>query len=208
MIDTETANTIENPFTYNIAYAIINMNNGKILKERSFLVKEIFRYHSLMDSAYFSEKIPFYFELLARGLIEEKSIFAIKAIFYGDCRTYNIRNIYAHNARFDVRALNKTLRYITSSRERYFIPYGVHVNDTLKMTQTLFSSDKDYTEFCHSNNYLTKHGRNKLTAECLYRYINDDNDFTESHTALEDVLIEKDILFECIKRGMYTGRLW
>jgi hypothetical protein len=37
-----------------------------------------------------------------------------------------------------------------------------------------------------------------LTAEILYRYITGDDNFTESHTGLEDVLIEKEIFKKCM----------
>ena len=33
------------------------------------------------------------------------------------CKKYNVKAIMAHNARFDVMACNKTLRYITKSKK-------------------------------------------------------------------------------------------
>ena len=58
---------------------------------------------------------------------------------------------------------------------------------------------KSYIKFCEENGYMTKHKNPKprATAEILYRYITGNNDFEESHTALEDVLIEKDIFVQC-----------
>ena len=35
-----------------------------------------------------------------------------------------------------------------------------------------------------------------------------DNEFVESHTGLEDVMIEKEIFCECVKRGIENGKLW
>ena len=57
-----------------------------------------------------------------------------------------------------------------------------------------------YKEWCYLNGYLTKNGRVRKTAEILYRYITGNNDFTESHTGLEDVMIEKEIFAHCIRQ--------
>ena len=63
--------------------------------------------------------------------------------------------------------------------------------------------------FCNKNCYLTKNGQLKFTAEILYRFISKNNDFTESHTGLEDVLIEKEILAYCFKQHKkMERRLW
>jgi hypothetical protein len=40
----------------------------------------------------------------------------------------------------------------------------------------------------------------QVKAEVLYRFISGDNDFIESHTGLEDVLIEKEIFAYCVKQ--------
>ena len=42
--------------------------------------------------------------------------------------------------------------------------------------------------------------RPQLKAEVLYRYISGNNEFIESHTGLEDVLIEKEIFAYCVKQ--------
>ena len=40
------------------------------------------------------------------------------------------------------------------------------------------------------------------------RFLTDNIDFIESHTGLEDVLIEKEIFVFCMKCGVNDGRLW
>ena len=40
----------------------------------------------------------------------------------------------------------------------------------------------------------------RLTAEILYRYITGDDNFVESHTGLEDVMIEKEIFKACMAK--------
>ena len=76
------------------------------------------------------------------------------------------------------------------------------------MARQAFKNDDDYGKFCYENDYLTKNGRRRYTAEILYRFINGQNDFKEVHKGLDDVIIEKEILFECRRRGVENGVLW
>jgi hypothetical protein len=48
---------------------------------------------------------------------------------------------------------------------------------------------------------MTKHKppRSRLTAEIIYRFITMDVEFVESHTALEDVQIEREIMFRAFR---------
>ena len=56
---------------------------------------------------------------------------------------------------------------------------------------------------------MTNHAtpRPRLTTEVLYRYITGDLQFEESHTGLEDVMIEKDILAYCFRQHKKMNRL-
>jgi hypothetical protein len=76
------------------------------------------------------------------------------------------------------------------------------------MAREALKNCEEYDTFCYENNYLTKRGCKRFTAEILYRFFSGNNDFEESHTGLEDVLIEKEILKECLKKGVASGRLW
>ena len=115
-------------------------------------------------------------------------------------KKYNTNIFVAHNARFDDNALKVTERYTTKSKYRYFLPFGTEVWDTMKMASDTICKQKTYKKFCEENGYLTKKGQVRKTAEILYRYITKNNDFTESHTGLEDVMIEKEILAHCFRQ--------
>ena len=70
------------------------------------------------------------------------------------------------------------------------------------MAQDVIATKKSYIKFCKENGYMTQHStpRVQVKAEVLYRYISGNNDFIESHTGLEDALIEKDIFACCVKQ--------
>jgi hypothetical protein len=68
---------------------------------------------------------------------------------------------------------------------------------------------EDYDTFCYENNFVTKRGCKRYTAEILYRFLTNDLEFEEEHTGLEDVLIEKEIFAYCMaKLPNLNGALW
>ena len=206
VLDTETTNSIDDPLAYDVGFAVVN-NEGRVFEAYSFVVAEVFLDKELMESAYFAEKIPMYWEDIKAGRRTLAKLSTISRTLARTMKKYNTNIICAHNARFDYRSTNTTQRFLTSSKYRYFFPYGVEIWDTLKMSRKAFD-DSQYDEFCYNNNYITKNGRKRYTAEILYRFITNNLDFEESHTGLEDVLIEKEILAECLKRGVKDGKMW
>ena len=207
VLDTETTNSIDDPLCYDIGFAVIDLD-GKVYESHSYVVADIFLDEELMESAYFKEKIPMYWEDIKKGSRTLAKFKTIRNIFCEVCKKYNITKVIAHNARFDYRSVNLTQRFLTSSKWRYFFPYGVEIWDTLKMARKIFKNE-DYDTFCYENDYLTERGCKRYTAEVLYRFLSGDNEFIESHTGLEDVLIEKEIFVHCIQKDKeIDGRLW
>ena len=206
VLDTETTNSLDDPITYDIGWAVID-ENGEVYETASYVVADVFLDRELMESAYFVDKIPQYWEDIENG---ERILARFKTIRFkliDCCKRHNVQVIIAHNARFDYLSLSTTQRYLTNSKYRYFLPYGVEVWDTLKMAREAFQCE-DYDSFCYENGYVTKRGCKRFTAEILYRFLSGNNDFVESHTGLEDVMIEKEIFCECVKRGIENGKLW
>lgn len=207
VLDTETTNSLEEPLAYDIGWAVVD-ESGTILKAESYAVAEIFLDKELMTSAYFAAKIPKYWEDIKCGNRKLARLATIWKTLKTDCVTYEISEIYAHNARFDDLSLKLTSRFISGSKFRYFIPFGITMCDTLKMARQTIGKDEKYRAFCDTNNYKTARNQHKLTAEILYRFISGNNDFIEEHEGLDDVRIEKEILIECLRRGADNGALW
>ena len=208
VIDTETTNSIDDPICYDVGFAVINVL-GQILESFSFVVADIFLDKELMQYAYFKDKIPQYWKDIDDGYRTLTSFKKIKMKFAEVASKYNVTKVVAHNARFDYRSLNLTQRFLTSSRYRYFFPYGTEIWDSLKMSREVLKANKDYENFCYTNNYLTKRMARRYTAEILYRFLTQNLDFEESHTGLEDVKIEKEIFAYCMEqKPEINGALW
>lgn len=198
-IDTETANGLDDPMMYDLGGAIHD-KRGNVEETFSFIIYDIFYAdRALFDTAYYAEKRPQYEKEIESGNRKIVSIFTARQYVRDLCEKYNVKAIIAHNARFDYRATNYTLRYVTKSASRYFLPYGTPLWDTLKMAQDTICKQKTYINWCKANDYMVR-GRPRATAEILYRYIKCANDFEEEHTGLEDVLIEKEIFAHCMRQ--------
>lgn len=208
MIDTETTNDLDCPFVYDAGYQIFTLADG-VLCERSFVNADVFLDKDLMASAYFVDKVPQYWDDIKNGKRILKKWFNIKRQIAEDCELFGVKYVCAHNALFDSRALNTTQRYQTTSKFRYFLPYGIEWLDTLKMSRQLLKNNTDYGEFCYNNDYLTKNGQRRYTAEIIYRWLSGQHDFEESHTGLEDVEIERQIFEFCLATDPeINGLLW
>lgn len=199
-IDTETANGLDDPIVYDIG-GCIHDKQGNVYETFSFIIYEVYRgMRDLMNTAYYADKIPMYEKQIQEG---ERIIVRYKTAkdhVKHLCEKYNVKAIIAHNARFDYKATATTQRYLTCSKYRYFLPYGIPIWDSLKMAQDTICKQKTYIRWCEKNGYCMKNGKPRATAEILYRYISCDDDFIESHTGLEDVMIEKEITAHCLKQ--------
>lgn len=208
VVDTETTNSLDDPFCYDVGFAVVD-GTGKVYETHSYVVADIFLDKELMKSAYFVDKIPQYWNEIKEGKRKLRRFSTIRAIFADVVKQYDITKIVAHNARFDYRSLNLTQRFLTCSKYRYFFPFGVQIWDTLKMSRQVLRNDNDYCVFCYENNFLTNRMVKRFTAEILYKFITNNLEFEESHTGLEDVMIEKEIFAFCLERNPeINGALW
>lgn len=217
MLDTETANTLTtdgkldmtNVLPYDFGFAVID-SHGRVYEKLSFVNSDIFVHeHELMQSAYYADKIPQYVEDLRAGRRKMATTYEIRKAFLDKYKEYNCSFVCAHNARFDYNACNNIQRWTTKSKYRYFFPRGAEIWDTMKMARDVVQSMPTYQKFCADNGYLTAQGKPRLTAEILYRFISKDNEFVESHTGLEDVEIEAQILAYCMRQHKkMRKKLW
>lgn len=200
IIDVETANTLDDPLVYDIGGAIID-KKGKVYDSFSFLIYDIFiEERELMQTAYYAEKIPLYEQMYREKKIKMVRWLTAKNHIQELCDIYRVKAIIAHNAVFDYKAVQTTQRYLTSSKYRWFLPYGIPMWCTMRMAESVIATQKSYRSWCVDNGYVTQNGRPRLTAEILHRYISGNNDFIEEHTGLADVLIEKDIFVQCVRQ--------
>lgn len=196
--------TPDNMLVYDIGYAIVD-KKGNVYKSGSYIISDVFfkEFYTKMQSSYYSAKIPQYMQDIGEGKRKVKTWAEISFILRDTIQEYQVKAIVAHNARFDFGALKNTKEYLN---QYAMLPYMTWY-DSLKMARSVIAEMPTYKQFCQDNNYITAKGKVRLTAEVLYRFISQDNTFIESHTALEDVLIEKEILAYCFKQRKKMSKL-
>lgn len=199
MLDTETTNSLEDPICYDVGYRVFDLA-GNVYEEASMVNADIFLDKDFMTSAYYAEKIPDYWRDIWEKKRELLAWRVIKARIWEAIQRNGVKIVAAHNARFDYRSIHLTQRYITTSRWRYVLPWGCEWWDTLRMCREVFKDDENYRPWCEERGYITANNQPRMTAEVVYRYITGDENFTESHTGLEDVKIETEIFKYCLDK--------
>lgn len=205
LIDTETISKQGQTLVYDLAWLVID-NNGNVIEEHNFIVDEVYSdFPALFDSQFVTYgKYLWYSDALAHGMLESVSAFdAMNALYLSMCE-YKVSFVTAYNVPFDLRAINETCK-------RFEVLNPLEVYE--RLTHTSFDImdlwrfakshivTKPYKQFCADNGYLTeKHKKPKTSAEIVYRWISNDVDFIEDHTALSDCLIEVEIYIKCKRK--------
>lgn len=192
VLDTETLGVCD-ARVYDLGYVIGNLADGKIIKARDYITKEIYDNDNLMKTAYYSNKKPIYEQRLADGYCKKMSWAYMLRILARDIKKYKVDGIYAYNSRFDTRSIQKTCESCGVKTN----PTADGIKDIWKgITDPHITETEDYKNFCKEHGYMTKHKtpRCQAKAETLFRYLTRQTDFVEEHTALEDSKIEFEIL--------------
>jgi hypothetical protein len=205
-MDIETANHAEDALAYDIGLTAVT-TSGKVLAKYSICISEIFEGEpDLMNTAYYARKLPAYYEALARGERVMMTLYEARALVHSMHEQYNFTAILAYNAYFDYSGMNRTQRYVTKSKYRWFFPYGVPVHCIWHMACQTICSQKKYYNFCHENGFVSKSGNIQTSAEIVYRFLTNNPDFVEEHQGLQDVEIEIEIFLACLKKHKKMNR--
>ena len=200
VLDIETANITEDALAYDVGFAVAD-RKGNIYETRSYCVSEMFcLYNDLMQSAYYADKIPTYWLDLAKGKRTMVSLLTVRKELHRLMAEYGITDVFAYNCSFDRNGLDRTIRYITKSKYRWFFPYGTNFHCIWNIACQTILQQKAFFRFALENGFVSASGNVQTSAETAYRYICKDNSFTESHTGLEDVEIETAILAKCYRQ--------
>ena len=205
VLDVETANTTDSKhndgLVYDIGFTIMD-KKGNIYAERSFCIKEIFDWIDLMQSAYYAEKRPIYYEKMKNKEMEKVTIWEARQRIKKALEYFGITEVYAYNANFDYTTLNNTVRYLSGSGCRWFLPYGTQICDIWHIACQVLGTQKTFQK----ENIRNENGNLLTNAERMYAYMIQDQDFEESHTGLEDAKIESQILARCLRTHKHIDK--
>ena len=179
---------------YDLGFTVAD-KQGNVYAKRSFAIKEIFDWKELMDTAYYKNKLPKYYEKIRKGEMKKVSIWEARKSIKSAMEYFNITEVYAFNANFDYTTLNNTVRYLSGSVCRWFFKYGTKICDIWHIACQTLGLQKTF----QWENVRNANGNLITNAERMYAYLSQDFDFEEEHTGLADALIETQILARCFK---------
>jgi hypothetical protein len=205
LMDTET--TKNNGLVFDFSYELFD-RHGLRYEYGSFLFTDILA----IEEPYFKEKIANYWQHVFRKNIVPLPMHTVRFIFNRMIKKYTRRNykiiICAYNAAFDVSHLGSTS--INVNKEKFLIEMNenLYFYDLWEGWCEGCPIDYGYTApWTHENpgTINPKTGKPfpwnvKTSAESVYQYISGKPDFIEKHVAFEDIVIEKVILFDILKR--------
>lgn len=195
VFDTETT-SLDKPFCYDIGYVIVDTADNEVICSRSFVVEQAWHNLPLFTSAYYADKRPLYIEeMRARRTIMDKFGYICQKMAR-DFKAYEVEMAFAYNSPFDEKVFSFNCDWYKCINPFDNIP----VKDIRGFVHN-FIVDDMYKAFCDENKYFTENGNYSTTAETVYRYLFNDTEFCEAHTALRDAEIETHILLSCIANG-------
>lgn len=159
IVDTETKTVNGKIFAYAIGFMVVDRYDH-IYEKCEFLIKETIQDYKINLDKYVDVPVI---------IASAKSVRRLLSRLISD---YDIKAIIAHNATHDKTALHNTLN-------------GLDVIPWLCTYRTALKTVCQYKTYP----YKTKTGLPSATAENLYRYIKNQDDFIQTHTALDDCMV-------------------
>lgn len=193
-LDTETVGLPPKNFVYDLGYTIHD-KSGNVFLKRNFLVRDIITDPSKMMSAFYAKKIfSYYIPAIDAGKISLWNWSDIAAQLAADMVEHSVNVITAYNARFDIGAMRSTNSILNGSQ---IVPYPVRMICIWNFACKVLLNRSTYHRLAAQHGWISDAGNVRTTAEHTYRYITGIYDFIESHTALDDAIIETAILAKC-----------
>ena len=192
VFDTETT-SLEKPFCYNVGYIIADLD-GNIFCKKDFVVEQVWHNPMLFTTAYYSDKKELYISRMKGKKATMEKFGYIMQEMIRDFKAYNVELAFAYNSPFDKGVFEFNCEWFKCNN-----PFdNIEIRDIMNFVHTFIAFRKEYQAFCETNELFTESGNYSTSAETLFRYITQNLDFEEEHTALADSLIEFEILRTCV----------
>ena len=196
IFDTETVDTVE-PLIYDIGWYVVDKRGNVLGKSRS-LIQEVITNPDAMRKAFYHRKVfTEYLPMLDNSphrIIRPWD--SMMRLLRADMDMFKVNIVSAYNLPFDVRAMRYTARYCEGSKTM------VRPVDRLCLwnwaCKDIFNRPT-YRAMAIANGWTTPSGNLRTTAEHAYRYITNQPDYIEPHTALEDSEIEAAIYHRLVR---------
>ena len=203
VFDTETTD-LKKPFCYNIGYVIADTETRQVLLRRDYVVEQVWHNPMLFTTAYYADKREIYVNRMkARKVIMDKYGYITQTMIR-DFKAFNVQIAFAYNSPFDTTVFSYNCEWFKCNNPFDNIP----IHDIRGFVHKFLAFTTEYQTFCETHKYFTESGNYSTTAEIVYRYISDNTNFNEEHTALADSEIELEILLHCLDLGADVNEIY
>ena len=204
VFDCETLASPLNYIIFDYGWQVVDLDSGDILTEKSFISEELYNSAVEEGQAFLirdgTVKKSTYLQHVLTGEIktmQEKDIFTQMK---NDLK--NVQFLSAYNIIFDKSALEKS-HFRTFGREFEELK-EVQLLDIYNLACNTILNTEEYRHFCESHEdgshkFISEKGYYNTGAEACYAYLTQNNEHTETHTALNDVKEETIILLHCFR---------
>lgn len=204
VIDTETARL--DGAVYDIGIVILTRNGKKELARYEAITKEVYTNTKVMKGAFFYKKVPLFYEPNIRcERMIVKPWRQIAAEVTELLKAHNVSIIAAYNLAFDMRVIIETGKAFNG-----FLDLRPYKKLCLwRMACESLLQQKSFSHYANLHGWHTPSGNKKSNAEVAYKYAFMQPEFVESHTALDDAIIESRLYqrLKALKRKINYGTI-
>jgi len=194
--DTETVGLPPHNLVYDLAYTIATRK--RVLCKRSFLVRETITDAAEMMGAYYAKKIfSFYIPALDAGEMKLYSWADVVATLRADIAIYGVDVFSAYNIGFDMGAISATNKKHGHGK---VLENKLDLLDLWTFACVGALNTRAYHNLAMQEKWISDAGNVRTTAEKAYAFLAGQFDFVEQHTALDDAIIETEILQRLLAR--------
>lgn len=187
-----------NALVYDVGLVVAD-RTGQVFDKFSLVNTDVFYQDSLMESAYYHEKIPQYIEGIGENW-EPMPWLQIVNLMRDLVMDYQVRDIWAYNVSYDQAATNYTTAKASNSFRRFFAPYGTRYRDIWDYAGSTLCATQKYVSWCIENGFVSASGNPSTNADTVGKYLCGSLEYSEKHTALSDAEDELRILLAAMKR--------
>lgn len=197
VLDTETAGGLNDPLTYDVGGVVVD-ESGFIHERFHYAVLEIIGNPAIMATAFYAEKMPLYWQEVAKGNIKPLTFANVLRKLTALMDFHDIAAIPAYNMAFDNRALSNTCKHVFNN------PNWLNRKIPLwciwsAACDSVLNTEK-YIRWAVKNGRFSEKGNPKTSAEVCFQYITGNPAFVEEHTGGRDAEIEAAILAAIMRR--------
>lgn len=198
VLDTETTGGLGNPLAYDVGGVVVDAT-GYIWERFHYAALEVIGNPQLMATAFYGEKMPIYWEEVAKGNILPLHFSDILRRVTGLVDFHDVSAIAAYNAGFDNRSMAGTCEWLYGAGNRRWLNRDVPIWDIWAGACTSVLDSAKFCRWAALNGEVSDKGNPRTSAEVCFRYITGQTGFVEEHTGGRDAEIEAAILVALLR---------